>query len=479
MQNVLLVAERDNLKSIFDREQLSDFKVVSYCSRKEEAISYLEANNKAVNIVLLAEGTPSSGMTTLSLIMEIRRKWPNIRIVFFSGEFIPSDTVKAAMLSDIVKAGVYDIIPGSRPNVTEFITVMNKPRTYVEAKIYVLDNTPKKQDTTGILKNVISFYSVKPGSGKSFLAYNTAVAIAKFGQEKSNGKKPRVALIDGDLNSLSIGALMHMGNSNRNLREALKLAGQVVDTNGNVIGTQEALAETKKEIRQCFIRHPEITNLYAMVASEFPLSERIAINPRQFYFFMECIYEAFDIVIVDMNSSLEHTTTGPLFALSNRIYFLLDPDFNNIVNNKRYQQDLVALGVNSKTRYIMNKYLSKQQQEEFTAMLDYNVGDIRSSGIDIVGTVAMVDPIIMNNRAMSGSPLVLDTPPFTAESEQAIKDILRLANENWKINQKAVKAYQYPETKTTSTKGVAAKGLGFIDKIKAMLGLIPKEESKN
>lgn len=460
---VQLVAKKDGLKTLFEqREELANFALVNISNNKEDALDYLEKNDD-VDIVMFTDNTPSStNITSEGFISEVRQSYPNIRIIFFGGD-IAQDPSKANMLSDIVKNGVYDIVLGARPSVQEVIDVLKTPRTYAAVQMFEKNISAVKNDVTGTFDNVISFYSVKPGTGKSFVAFNVATAIAKFGQVTPDGKRPRVAIIDADLSSLSIGALMHIKNSKYDMCEALRLVKQVVNDNGEVVGTPEAIESIKRDIWNCFPQYPEVSNLYALIAEDFPLEERVTINPRQFYFLLECIYKVFDIVIVDMNSSMEHTTTGPLFAASNRIYFLTDPDFNNVKNNIRYQGDLTALGINKKTKYIMNKYISKELQDDFSDTLKYNISEIRSAGLNITEVIPMVDPVVMNNRAMSGKPLILDT---SANTKLARRAILKIANENWKIDKNLVFDYEHPEKETKSVTKIvgdgAKGGLNFI-----------------
>lgn len=452
---VQLVAKKDGLKTLFEqREELANFALVNISNNKEDALDYLEKNDD-VDIVMFTDNTPSStNITSEGFISEVRQSYPNIRIIFFGGD-IAQDPSKANMLSDIVKNGVYDIVLGARPSVQEVIDVLKTPRTYAAVQMFEKNISAVKNDVTGTFDNVISFYSVKPGTGKSFVAFNVATAIAKFGQVTPDGKRPRVAIIDADLSSLSIGALMHIKNSKYDMCEALRLVKQVVNDNGEVVGTPEAIESIKRDIWNCFPQYPEVSNLYALIAEDFPLEERVTINPRQFYFLLECIYKVFDIVIVDMNSSMEHTTTGPLFAASNRIYFLTDPDFNNVKNNIRYQGDLTALGINKKTKYIMNKYISKELQDDFSDTLKYNISEIRSAGLNITEVIPMVDPVVMNNRAMSGKPLILDT---SANTKLARRAILKIANENWKIDKNLVFDYEHPEKETKSVTKIVGDG---------------------
>lgn len=470
-QKVLLITSSLSLQNIFKRSELHDYVAEHTSTSKEDALTYISNNNP--DIFIIVEGTPSTeGMSTEGLIMQLRERCPKSRIIFLTGEVVLTDNVKAEMLNQVVRAGVYDIIIGSKPTATDLINHILNPSTFEDVKYLIRESSNTQSKKEGVINNLVSCYSVKPGSGKSFLAYNLAVAIAKFGQPKPNGQLPRVALIDGDLTSLSIGAFIHVENGRYNMKEALHYASQVIDEQGNQIGNKEGLEEAKKEIRKCFIKHPQVDNLYAMVATNIELGDRVGINPHQFYFMMQAIYGAFDIVIADMNSSLEHSTTGPLFALSNRIYFLVDPDFNNIRNNIRYQQDLVALGINDKTRYIMNKYISPKTQLQFSEKLDYNIGEIRNAGIDIVGVIPLEDPIVMNNRVMSGEPLVLDRSEATSQTRKAL---LKIANENWKINESAVKAFETSEKSLRKEKGVVEKVVetkkGFLGRLRDVLKL--------
>lgn len=463
MQKIVLVSGSPKMAGVFQNPAFGSFELANTVSSKEDALKKIE--EEVPDICIVTEGTPSfTGMTTEKFLKELRKSYPDMRIVFLAGEVIPTDTVHTVMLSNLVKAGIYDIIIGATPRKKELLERLNKPAVYDDVKTLVTSvSSAESFMNQDVCQNLISCYSVKPGSGKSFLALNMAVAIAKFGQIKRNGKPPRVALIDGDLSSLSMGALLHLENKNFNLKEALRFASQVIDEQGNLTGSKEDIEFAKKSIRKCFIKHPQIPNLYAMVATNMSLTDRSEVNPYHFYFVIKSVYSAFDIVIADMNSSLEHSTTGPLFETSNRIYFLVDPDFNNIKNNIRYQKDLIAFGVNGKTRYVLNKHIPESEQYHYAEDLDYSIEEVRNVGIDIVGTVSMVDPIIMANRAFEGLPLVLDTKPQTKEARESI---FAIANENWKIDEKLIAEYLKPDNESTP---VSAKAESIINSLSSAI----------
>lgn len=439
MVNVLLASQVPGLKDgVFGQEKYKDFNVVKTAGNMEDAISAFENKKLEFSICVVTDQLPSSkGMAMGSMITTMKELRPDVRIVYIAGEYLPQNAAQAELLALLVQNGVYDIVTGLSLDLNQFLELLNNPLTFEDAKYYLQNPLVAAKSDTQIYRNLISVYSIKPGSGKSFLAYNLAVAIAAFGQVKPNGKKPRVALIEGDLSSLSAGALARISNDKYNLVHALQTAASVVDTNGKVIGTREAVDEAKKEIRRCFIQHPQIPNLYALVSSTITLEEKQAVSPYHYMFVLDCVVGAFDVMVADMNSSMEHETTGPLFARSNRIYFLLDPDVNNIKNNIRYQKDLLLLNVAPRARYLMNKYISSDQQLDFAEDLEYDMHEVKNAGINISGVIPFIDPIVMNNRVMSGTPLVLDDKPSTLAARKAI---LRIANENWKIDMRSVES---------------------------------------
>lgn len=457
MINVLIVSTSASLVKLIreGKDFKSQFNTVQVCKTLDEGVQYFQHPVKQFSLcVMSAEVSSSTGENTLNAISKMRATRPDVRIVFLAGEVVPSDAKQAKLLAGLVQNDVYDIIVGSRLTTADLLKHMQKPGHFEDVR-YLLQNpaiATESEETA--YKNLISIYSVKPGSGKSFVAYNLAYAIAMYGQTKSNGRRPRVALIEGDLSSLSVGSLLHKSNDKYDLVRALKIASQVIDGKGNKVGTNEAIQAAKKEIRKCFIQMPTCKNLYSLSASSMSLADRMAVNPHQYMFVLECVHTAFDVMIADMNSSMEHQTTGPLFAKSGRIYFLVDPDINNIKNNVRYHDDLVAIKVAPKARYVMNKFISQEQQEQFAEDLKYGMSDVSASGIDITATIPYVDPILMNNRTMQGVPLVADKSPA---AQPARKALLMLANANWKIDRNLVNGTSTQQTQPKSARKASVK----------------------
>ena len=437
-KTVCLVTGVSAIADIFTQPMFRDYELKNTFHTKEEALAGIPGVNP--EIILVVEGTPSStGMTTPEFIKKLHRDFPSGRIVYITGEISPNDVSKHVALGDLVQNGIYDFISGRQLSAKEVLNTLSSPATYESVKY--LASYANRADVVGdqdVIKNLICIDSIKPGSGKTLLAVNMAVAIAKYGQKKRNGDSPRVAIIDGDLNSLSVGTMLHMESTKYNLREALRLAGTVVDTDGNITGSDEEVQEVRTSIRKCFIKHSKYPNLFALVSTNIPMVELDRICPGQFYFLLKCVYGAFDVVIVDMNSSLEHKTTGPLFALAKRCYFLLDPDYNNLKNNLRYSKDLARLGIKGKIKFVLNRAISPDQTKmQYIEDLEYNIEALDNPDFDITHTIPMADGIMLSNSIFKGTPIVLDLDPSDRELKRAF---LTIANENWKIDYAKVKA---------------------------------------
>ena len=434
MKEVLLISGRERLEEAFSKRIFENFHVMHHCWTAEDGTEFLQGDVRP-DIVIITKDVPSNtGMDAIGVALEVGKETP---VTFLFGESLNlNNEEQQKEIWALIDHGITDLVFGNSTNAGELAQHLAHPFNHDDI-VELLDTAKQKHDENAPINNLIAFYSVKPGSGKSFVALNTAVAIAKFGQLRS-GQPPRVAIVDGDLNSLSIGSLLKVENKNYNLLTALKAAANVINQTGEHIGTPEGEKAAIDTISKCFVRPSQIPNLYALVASDISLEDHMSITSYHFQFVLHAIYSLFDIVIVDMNSSIEHITTGPIFSSARSIYFLMDQDMNNIYNNIRYMDELKELGVSSKLKYVMNKYISTSEQKDFKAKLDYNMRILKENGIDIVRTVPMVNPIIMNNRAMQGLPIVLDKVETTAPARLAL---IQLANLIWKIDQQRINEY--------------------------------------
>ena len=450
---VILATTVPGLDKIFGKPEFRDYQLLKTVKSRSELDGFMEETAENPEILFYVNGVPAgtSAKTVEEYILDFHADHPNIRIVFAAGEFSPDNTSQGKMLAKFVKAGIYDIITGSKLKTTSILTAFASPKTLDDVKSFLSYDSGEDTSVNTGRRNIVACYSLKPGSGKSMLAVNLASAIAKFGQKKRSGEAPRVAIIDGDLTGLSVGAILHMENPQYNLRAALKQIADLMDEEGKIREEKKDQVESvRRSIRRCFVRSPKLSNLYAMVSANISFDDLASIQPEHFKFLLESVYSAFDVVIVDMNSSLEHRTTHAIFEEAGRVYFLLDPDYNNIKNNIRYQAEVSKLGIEDRIRYILNKDIPEDEMYQYVEDLDYTLSEFENVGLEISHSIPMIDPNVINNRTFHGVPIVLDRTPDILPAADAI---LEIANEIWKIDPDAVKTFR-EEDKSEKKTGI-------------------------
>lgn len=400
-------------------------------------IKMLEQANNLPDIMIVTEGFDNRYQTpTWEILIKIKKAIPSLRIVYAVGPVETTDLPKMNILAQLVKADIYDILVGNQIEEETLFSVMDKPFTFEQVcSVLNYENKTSEFDPSKGYGNVILVSSIKPGSGKTFFATNLAISIAKYGQSKrlADGTltKPKVAIVDGDLLNLSVGPMLRVDNYDKNMFTALGQIRKFVSDDGVYTATDEELANIKTFVRGCLTRRKDIDNLYCMVASDPNIRSLMDISPAHFFFLMECLIKAFDVIIVDSNSSFDHQTTAALFEMASRIYLLMDMDYNNIQNNLRYTKKLAALGYEQKLHYIINKDLPFEVQEKCFTDLDYDLSILQSEGIVIDHRIPLVDAAKMKSLDYNAQMLVLDDDKSTENARVAIHEI---ANDIWKID---------------------------------------------
>lgn len=354
-------------------------------------------------------------MHTIDFLLEAKRVNPMLRIVFFSGELNLGNEDVVYKLNELIECGIYDIYSGKKisqeiianelrnpkdiSDVQEIVDLKANHDTYAEVA---------KQDFGTGYRNIIIVSSIKPGSGKSFVSTNLAVGIAKNGKKKKDGSAPRVAIIDGDLQTLSVGTLLSIEDSRLNLTAALKAVTTVLNSKGEIVGSDNAIEEVRGFVKKCFLPSKAVPNLYGLVGSQLQFKDLGGIRPYHFFYMVQLMIDEFDVIIIDSNSSLEHKTTGPILQLAGFCFYVLDLDFVSVRANLRHRQELQNLGVLSKVSYVLNKAITKDNLHMFSEKLEYGPDNLEGDGFKVVAKLPMVDPTIMLNRLHNKTPIMMD-----------------------------------------------------------------------
>ena len=275
--------------------------------------------------------------------------------------------------------------------------------------------------------------SIKPGSGKSFVSSNLATAIAQFGQPGPDGRKPSVALIEGDLQNLSIGTILGIKEDYKhNLKTAIEKIDSIIDARTGDLRPgvdPQHLDAVDSFIRDCFKEFKSVKNLKTLVGSQFAPDELALVTKHHYRYLLEAIVDNFDVVIVDTNSSLHHVTTEPLLRLANQIFYVLNLDYNNVHNNYRYRTKLVSMGIGDKIKYILNEDVS--QNKDNKEKLIFGPDQLVASGFNLTGAIPAIDKAVFLNRLHDSKPIVIDEEKITLKARL---ELCRIAENIWPMD---------------------------------------------
>ena len=386
------------------------------------------------------------------LLVRLKKDAPSIRIVYITGKVQMNDIPRVMGLGNLVLLGIYPLIVEDKLTPKKIQYVLENPIQEEEVN-YLLKYHKKAEEKKESLfeleeeeemvdveedgyKNVFNISSIKPGTGKSFISVNTSLNIAKYGKKK-DGKAPSVAVIEADLQNLSLGTLFGIEDEKYNLKTAMERISTIVSEEGELVDDIAKIEEVNKFVLECFRPYYGVNNLKALVGSQLTMEEIENIHEYLYLYLVELVASEFDVVIIDTNSSIAHVTTYPLLRLATKTYYVLNLDFNNVRNNARYKSTLENLGVMDKVEYVLNEnyvpeYLKMYGVEE-PEELDFKEEDVVDNGFVLAGTLPMIPKSVFLNRLFNGTPIVLDE---TIETYSLLPRLqfAKLANQIWEID---------------------------------------------
>lgn len=480
MLNIVLATGVPKINSLFDQPQLKEqINVVALIEEREMLIPQLEALEERVDVILITDALPGRKLFMMQLLPNLRVEFHDIRVVYLTSEVNMTDTQRIQNLSFLVTLKLYDIVSTNELTPQVILRAIGQPATadnvgwitrYMEKAEYSLERkTTAVQMDTGnfgendeensdlLFPNVAVFASIKPGTGKSFISANIATTIAKYGVKNANGEPPRVALIDGDLQNLSLGTLLQYPDDENNLKNVMDKIHGIYDEDGKLKDNPQLINETNAYIRNAFVPYSKVKNLYSLVGSQLTMEQISGITGTDFLHLLKTIEKDFDIIIVDSNSSLGHISTIPLLTASNFIYYIINLDFNNIRNNARYFENLQQLQILDRVSYILNEnvtedYLKKTKSSE---ELKYTAAHIEESGFELAGQIPIIEKSVFLNHIYDGTPVSLDNEPYTLEARL---ELARIASQLWEIEKLPYLEEQYSNSEKIDQKA-KRKGL--------------------
>ncbi|TCJ98286.1 UNVERIFIED_ORG: cellulose biosynthesis protein BcsQ [Anoxybacillus amylolyticus] len=126
MQKILLAIGFRQLEEYL-KKQLKEFLFVGETVYREGILRAI--GQKKPDIVIIRE-TLEGSQDILSILYEIRAKYPKVRIVFLAGNRKPGDV----LLSTVVSYGIYDVLYGDKIRAQDIIQIVRNPNEYVHVQ---------------------------------------------------------------------------------------------------------------------------------------------------------------------------------------------------------------------------------------------------------------------------------------------------------------------------------------------------------
>lgn len=392
------------------------------------------------------------------LLLDLKRQNHYIRFIYLAGQLDPRNQTRIDELGRMVLSGIYDICISKEINLEVIDNLIKNPKEEESvsflAKNILNSAAPAefvKEDAVlsglssagnivkGTMDNVYVYTSIKPGTGKSFLSVNAACAIAAYGKKKSDGSKPKVALIEADLQTLSIGTILDIEeDKKKNMKSAMEAISTIFDK-GNMIGDDDSVLLVNKIIKDCMMPYQNLENLYVLTGSTLTPEEidSLKISPEYYIYLLDVIRKEYDVVIIDTNSSMFHITTYPILQKASKCYYILNLDINNIRNNLRYYGTLKKLGLVDKISWILNENIENNKKFNDQGVniekLSFTADEFESKYFQLSARVPAVPKAVFLNRIYNGTPVVLDHEvEYTKEIKIAL---MELANQIWSMDE--------------------------------------------
>lgn len=411
------------------------------------------------DIVIVSDYLTGKEILVQEMILA-KQKQPSLEVLYITKKVDTKNLARLAEISSLIMSGIYPLIVEEKIKPINILDVLKNPIEFSQVEKYLqYSQKDKKEETLFEIeieeeefedveqdghKNVFVVSSIKPGTGKSFISTNIATSIAKFGK-MPDGSKPKVAIIEADLQNLSVGTLLQIQDEKKNLKSAMDMIASIITPNDELIDDSIRIEEVNKFVISCFKEYQAVPNLKALVGSQFTMEEIEDIKPIHYVYLIDLVASEFDYVIIDSNSSLAHVTTYPLLRLASKTFYVLNLDYNNIKNNLRYRETLKNFDVYHKIQYILNEdydvdYLKMFGVEEPEA-LSFTAKNIREfevdkeKAFDLIGEIPMVPKSVFLNRLFDADPIVLDNKDWTVAPRLSFaricNQILPIDNLEW------------------------------------------------
>jgi pilus assembly protein CpaE len=287
------------------------------------------------------------------------------------GAILIAPELSTELFRQALRAGIRDVLPAP----VDTTQLAEAVRRVVETLATTRSAAPQGHtEPTGELGHVITVFSTKGGAGKSVIAANLAVVLAR------RSERP-VVLVDADLQFGDIAVM-------------LKLAPQhtIVDAVGSIDRLDSSL------LQNLLVKH-EPSGVFVLPA---PLEPAFAdqIGADEMVRIVEMLRTFADFVVVDTPAYFNDVVLG-LIEISDDVLLVAGMDIPNIKNVKIGLQTLRLLNTPmSKLRLVLNRANSK---------VKLDVGEVERT-LQVKADCLIPSDVVVPQSVNKGAPVVLDAP---------------------------------------------------------------------
>jgi pilus assembly protein CpaE len=301
------------------------------------------------------------------------------------GAILIAPELSTEVFRQALRAGIRDVLPAP----VDTTQLADAVRRVVETLSTTRAPAVQSQvGPIGELGHVITVFSTKGGAGKSVIAANLAVVLAR------RSERP-VVLVDADLQFGDVAVM-------------LKLAPQhtIVDAVGSIDRLDASL------LQNLLVRH-EPSGVFVLPA---PLEPAFAdqIGAEEMVRIVEMLRTFADYVVVDTPAYFNDVVLG-LIEISDDVLLVAGMDIPNIKNVKIGLQTLRLLNTPmSKLRLVLNRANSK---------VKLDVGEVERT-LQVKADCLIPSDVVVPQSVNKGSPVVLDAPKSgVARSIEQLADL--------------------------------------------------------
>jgi pilus assembly protein CpaE len=313
---------------------------------------------------------PSYGeQSRLTQIEALTRYRPEV------GAVLVASTLSTEVLQQALRAGVRDVLtsPAESSQLAESVVRVATSLTAVQPQ-RVFPNTPAEPEVPSDLGRVTTVFSTKGGAGKTVVATNLAVLVAR------RSERP-VVLIDGDLQFGDVAVM-------------LKLTPQ-----HTIVDAVAAIHRLDAQLLQSLLIRHDPSGLLVLAA---PVEPAFAdqVSRDAMVQIVQTLRQFCGHVIIDTPAYFNEVVLG-LLEESDDIVLVAGMDVPNIKNMKLGLQTLRLLNIpSSKLKLVLNRSNSK---------VKLDIGEVEKA-LQMKADCLVPSDIVVPQAVNKGVPAVLDAP---------------------------------------------------------------------